>query len=162
MATRTKRATGTTVKDVAVRGQQGTELVPYHRGEIAFCSIQPYNPPKLEDDPNAPAVPAFAQKWQRVVPDFPSTAYFEKVGDFISGVYRGTKTVEANGKPTTLYVLEVGQAPDNESIAIWDCTSLSIKMPKVAFGKRVCIILMGMRPSKNFSNPWYDFAVLVA
>ena len=63
MATRTKKATGTTVKDVAVRGQGGTALVPYHRGEIAFCSIQPYQAATLEKDPNAPAVPAFAAKW---------------------------------------------------------------------------------------------------
>jgi hypothetical protein len=162
MATRTKKATGTTVKDVAVRGQGGTALVPYHRGEIAFCSIQPYQAATLEKDPNAPAVPAFAAKWAVVTPDFPSTAYFEKVGDFLSGTYQGTKVVQANGKDTILYLLEVGQAPDNERIAVWDCTSLSIKMPKILMGERICIQLAGIRPSKNFSNPWYDFVVLRA
>jgi hypothetical protein len=161
MATK-KKATKTTVTDVAVREQGGTakSLIPYTRGEIARCSIQPYKADNLTPDANAPAVPGMADSWEDVTPDFPSTAYFEKVGDFLTGTYVGTKTVQANGKDTILYLLEVGNAAEAERIAVWDCTSLSLKMAKVKVGRRVCIQLAGMRPSKNFSNPWYDFRVL--
>ena len=162
MATK-KKASKTTITDVAVRkgGETGTakDVVPYHRGEIARCSIQPYKADNLEEDANAPAAPGMAEQWDDVTPDFPSTAYFEKVGDFLTGTYVGTKTVQANGKDTTLYLLEVGHGAEMERIAVWDCTSLSLKMAKIKVGRRVLIQLIGMRPSRNFSNPWYDFRV---
>jgi hypothetical protein len=163
MATKKKKAESTTLTDAAVREQGGTgtakDLVPYHRGEIARCSIQPYKADHLEEDKNAPKAPGMAEQWDDVTPDFPSTAYFEKVGDFLTGTYVGTKSVQANGKDTTLYLVEVGQGADAERIAVWDCTSLSLKMAKVKIGRRVLIQLIGMRPSRNFSNPWYDFRV---
>lgn len=162
MAAKRSKASKTTVTDVAVREKEGkgAELVPYNRGAVARCSIQPYTPEHLERDANAPAVPRSVEGWDDITPDFPSTAYFEKVGDFLAGTYVGTKTVQANGKDTTLYILEVGQGAEAEKIAVWDCTSLSLKMVKVKVGRRVCIQLVGMRPNRKFSNPWYDFRVL--
>ena len=159
MATKKKKAESTTVTDVSKRGSAGTELMPYQRGDLAHCSIQPYKADNLTPDPNAPVAPGLAKGWKEITPDFPSTAYFEKVGDFITGTYVGTKTVQANAKDTTLYLLEVGGGSDMERIAVWDCTSLNLKMSKVKVGQRVLIQLIGMRPSRNFSNPWYDFRV---
>lgn len=155
-----KKASKTTVTDVAVRNQgTAASLVPYVRGEIARCSIKPFTPETSKPDPNAPEAPGFAGSWDDITPDFPPTAYFEKVGDFLVGTYVGTKTVQANAKDTTLYLLEVGQGPDLQRVAIWDCTSLSLKMAKVKVGQRVLIQLIGMRESTKFANPWYDFRV---
>ena len=156
MATK-KKASSTTLTSESNR-TTGKELVPYHRGEIARCSIQPF---KMEavNDARAPKAPGLAEEWDDITPDFPSTAYFEKVGDFLLGTYVGTKTVQANGKDTTLYLLEVGQGAEMERVAVWDCTSLALKMSKVKEGRRILIQLIGVRPSNNFANPWYDFRV---
>ena len=63
MATK-KKASSTTLTPVGDRstGKAGKELVPYLRGDIARCSIQPF---KMEtvNDARAPKAPGLAEEW---------------------------------------------------------------------------------------------------
>lgn len=157
-----KKASKVTVTDVAVSNPAGTALVPFVLGDTVRGSLQPYKPKEiLEADPNAPKAPAFVEGWEEIQPEFTDTFHFAKVGDHIMGTLVEVKR-GVGQNDGAVYVLEVGQGANVRKLGLWEKTSLELKMKSAKVGDRVFIQLLGMRPSKNFSQPWYDFRVRIA
>ena len=156
-----KKATTTSLATTGGGGTAETALIPYNRGTSAKGMIRPYVPKITETDRNAPAAPEDVEGWQEIQPEFDSTFHFEKVGDYLKGQLVDIKDGVGQNEGR-IYVLLVGAGAEAQRVAIWEKKSLELKMKHVQLKDRVFIQLIGMRPSKNYSNPWYDFRVRVA
>lgn len=77
-----------------------------------------------------------------------------KEGDTVQGRYVAKKTNIGRNK-SNVYVLET----DDKKIEVWGSTVIDARMDQVAVGKMVKIVYKGTKPSKNFSQPYKDYAV---